>query len=156
MGIRRRARREIKKHRCKLIYLFYFSFIFTQSEYQITTIPKNALMLSTHNGFKNFHHTKYEISYLQYPAQINLLNINYNNFNISILDYGLFEDKIDHFSNDTFYAYEGLVNYNFKKNILNQFTFQKSITTVISKLENYTSIALMGNFKIQTNIIPTV
>ncbi len=115
-------------------------------------MPKNAFMLSTHNGFKNYHHTKYEISYLQYPSQINLLNINYNNFNISILDYGLFEDKVDNFTNNTFYSYEGLVNYTFKKNIFNQFSLQKSITYTISKIEDYTSTALMGNLKLQTNI----
>ena len=64
----------------------------------------------------------------------------------------MFEDKIDNFTNHTFYSYEGLVNYNFKKNIFNQFSLQKSITATISKIENYTSIALMGNFKLQTKI----
>jgi len=115
-------------------------------------VPNNAFMLSTHNGFKNYNHTKYEISYLQFPSQINLLNIHYNNFNLSILDYGFFEDKIDNFTNNTFNSFEGLVNYNFEKNIFNQFSLYKSITSIISKIEHYTSIALMGNVKLQANI----
>ena len=152
MGIRRRIRK-FKRYRYKLIVLIGFCALYGQSEYQITTIPKNAIMLSTHNGFENIDTNQhYIVSYLQYPSQINLLNLHYNKINISILDYGLFEDKIDNILNNTFYSYEGLMYYNFNQNIFHLFSLDTSMGSVFSKIGSYTSIALLSDLHFKTTI----
>jgi len=110
-------------------------------------------MLSTHNGFENINtNQRYIVSYLQYPSQINLLNLHYNKINISILDYGLFEDKIDNITNNTFYSYEGLINYNFNQNIFHLFSLNTSMGGVVSKIGPYTSIALLSDLHFKTTI----
>jgi len=151
MGIRR-AIRKLRRYRYQLILIINLGFIFAQAEYQIITIPKNALQLSTHNGFENIRSDKHLVSFLQYPAQINLLNVQYKKIDISILNYGLLEDRINNIINNQFRSYEGVINYNFNKNIFNFFNLYSSFGSLVSKIDTYTSIALITNINLQTTI----
>ena len=105
----------IRRHGNILIILFNMTLLYGQAEYQIATIPNNAFLLSTHNGFTSVdENSQYVISYAQYPSKINLLDVNYKKINISILDYGLFKDQIDQTINNQFYSYESFVKYYLK------------------------------------------
>ena len=121
-------------------------------------------MLSVHNGFgalKNnyqlqdstthrMHNKKYVLSYLQYPSQINLVNLNYKKFDFTLLNYGLFEDKIDNSVINSFYSYEYLIKYNVYENILGFTNLNISFGGLYSKIESYTSSALVTDIKLHT------
>ena len=93
MGIRR-AIRKLRRYRYQLILIINLSFIFAQAEYQIITIPNNALQLSTHNGFGDINSDKHLVSFLQYPSQINLLNYltSFKLFVFTIINFTLMKD----------------------------------------------------------------
>ena len=128
--------------------------MFSQSEYQIINIPENSLLLSTNDSFPSnldyFENDNYSISYLQYPADINFLNFKYQKYNFSFLNFGLIEDSIDNNVINSFNSYEYYLKYKISK-------FDKYLSTsigfVYSKIENYTSNALLINFekKIELN-----
>ncbi len=123
-------------------------------------------MLSVHNGFGAFdnHHNfqdsttnnirnkNYVLSYLQYPSQINLLNLSYKNFDFRLLNYGLFEDKIGNNLNNSFYSYEYLIKYQFYKKILEIANLNISFGGIYSKIESYTSSALVTDIKCYTHL----
>mgnify|MGYP001216472599 CR=1 FL=1 len=154
MGIRRRIRKN-RRYQYKLIILLSIPLLFGQAEYQIATIPNNAFSLSTHNGFTSTNkNSQYLISYVQYPAQINLLDVNYKKINISILDYGLFQNQIDQTIHSQFYSYEGFIKYYFDRKKYNLFVLDISNGVIISKIESYTSLVLLSNFNFST-AIPT-
>ena len=143
----------IRRHGNILIILFNMTLLYGQAEYQIATIPNNAFLLSTHNGFTSvYENSQYVISYAQYPSKINLLDVNYKKINISILDYGLFKDQIDQTINNQFYSYEGLIKYCFDKKKYKLFTLDISLGSIISKIESYTSLALLSNFNFRTKL----
>ena len=88
-------RRTIRRFRAIIsLVLAIPAFSFSQSEYQIISIPNNIISLALHNGFdalkKNSHfHINSEsidsndknFSLLCFPAQINFLNYSNNNLN---------------------------------------------------------------------------
>ena len=122
--------------------------MFSQSEYQIINIPENSLLLSTNDSFPSnldyFENDNYSISYLQYPADINFLNFKYQKYSFSFLNFGLIEDSIDNNVINSFNSYEYYLKYKISK-------FDKYLSTsigfVYSKIENYTSNALLINFE---------
>ena len=121
--------------------------MFSQSEYQIINIPENSLLLSTNGSFSSyldyFENDNYSISYLQYPADINFLSFKNQNYSFSFLNFGLIEDSIDNNVINSFNSYEYYLKYKISK-------FDKYLSTSIgfiySKIENYTSNALLINF----------
>ena len=112
-------RRRIRRYRYKLILFCFINIIYGQAEYQILTTANNAFSLSMQNGFGALPHEEnnkhYNINYIQFPSQINLLSLSYKHIDFTLLDYGILEDKIDHLINNKFHAFEGYINYNFNK-----------------------------------------
>jgi len=152
MGIRRKIRKH-RRERYKLIILLGVALLCGQAEYQIATIPNNSFLLSTHNGFTSTNEpSQYVVSYFQYPSQINLLNVHYKKINISILDYGLFKDQIDQAINNQFYSYESFIKYYFDKKKYKLFALDISMGGIFSKIESYTSLALLSNFNFSTKL----
>ena len=155
-------RRTIRRFRAIIsLVLAIPAFSFSQSEYQIISIPNNIISLALHNGFdalkKNSHfHINAEtrdsneksFSLLCFPAQINFLNYSNNNLNISILDYGTFQDQIDDEILNQFTAYEVMAKINFQNTIRNLFHIEYSVSGLYSKIENYTSSIIISDLKI--------
>ena len=157
MGIRRTFRRFRKFYKRIILLLILLSLVYTQAEYQVSTIPSSARELSFHNGFSALEQnisesSKTSLSYLQYPSQINLLNYSHNQFNLILLNYGTLENKIDNEIINQFSAYECIATYNFSKNIFDLFKLELSAGGLYSKIEEYTSSALLANIKIKTRI----
>ena len=77
MGVRRAIRRLRESHKPIIILLSVISFIFSQAEYQVATIPHSASELSLHNSLESINQKQNRLntslSFLQYPSQINLL-----------------------------------------------------------------------------------
>ena len=153
-------RRRIRKYRYKLILLCFGSILCGQAEYQLLTIPNTAFSLSMHNGFgaisKNTNYNKkYNFSYLQFPSQINLLNLKYKKIHFIILDYGILEDKVDNLVNNRFHSFEGLINYNYNKNIFQLFNLNASFGSLYSKIGIYKSLKdISRKWKIDRNFTP--
>ena len=100
----------------KINFLIFFSFICCQAEFQILTIPGNAIMVSSHKGLsglkiQNTISDNIDFDFINFPANINYANLKYKNYSLSILDYGTLEDKIDNNTINTFNAYELKLNY---------------------------------------------
>ena len=159
-------RRTIRRFRAIIsLVLAIPAFSFSQSEYQIISIPNNIISLALHNGFdalkKNSHfHINPEsidsneksFSLLFFPAQINFLNYSNNNLNLSILDYGTFQDQIDDEILNQFTAYEVMAKINFQNTIRNLFHIEYSVSGLYSKIENYTSSIIISDSKIHNQI----
>jgi len=156
MGTRRTIRRFRKAYKRIIIVLSAISLVFSQAEYQVATIPRCATTLSFHNGFSALNHTSENsvtsLSYLQYPSQINLLNYSHKKFNLIFLDYGTFENKIDNNIINQFNAYECILTFNFNKKIFDLFNLELYAGGLYSKIEKYSSSALLANIKIKTQI----
>ena len=159
-------RRTIRRFRAIIsLVLAIPAFNFSQSEYQIISIPNSIISLASHNGFdalkKNSHfHTNLEsivsndksFSLLCFPAQINFLNYSNDNFNISILDYGIFQDQIDNEILNQFTSYEVMAKINFQNSIRSLLNIEYSIGGLYSKIDNYNSSILISDLKIHNQI----
>ena len=152
MGVRRTIRRLRKSHKPIIIFLSVITFIFSQAEYQVATIPHSASELSLHNSLESINQKQNKLntslSFLQYPSQINLLNYSYNKLNLILLDYGTLKDKLDNEIFNAFNAYECIIKYNFNRNILDLFKLGGSIGGLFSKIETYSSYALLSNIQV--------
>ena len=159
MGIRRENRRFRKFYKQIIIFFYIISFIFAQAEYQILTIPGNAMELSLHNGFsalKNFEKiNENSVSFLHYPSHIKSLNYSNKHYDFSLLDYGRLEDKIDNQLINHFKAYECLIKYNLHEKINDSFRMNFSIGGMLSKIGEYSSHVLISDFNIKTKIVNT-
>ena len=155
MGIRRKIRRFRKVYK-QIILIFLVSFIFSQAEYQITSIPHNSKQLALHNGLNALYGidniNNNSASLLHYPSQIKLLSYNSQKFNFSFLDYGILENKIDNQIINSFSAYECLIQYSLQKTINDLFKINLLSGFLISKIGTYSSNALITNININTKI----
>jgi len=159
-------RREIRRFRAIIsLVLAIPAFSFSQSEYQVISIPNNIISLSFHNGFdalkKNSHFdinlesinsNDKSFSLLCFPAQINFLNYSNNNVNFSFLDYGTFQDQIDNEILNQFTSYEVTAKIYFHSIIRNLLNIEYSISGLYSKIENYTSSIITSDLKIHNQI----
>jgi hypothetical protein len=159
-------RRAIRRFRTIIILVLAIpTFSFSQSEYQVISIPNNIISLSSHNGFdalkKNSHFdinlesinsNDKSFSLLRFPAQINFLNYSNNNFNFSFLDYGTFQDQIDNEILNQFTSYEVTAKLYFHSTIRNLFNIEYSVSGLYSKIENYTSSIITSDLKIHNQI----
>ena len=141
----------------KINFLIFFSFICCQAEFQISTIPENAIMVSSHKGLsglkiQNIISDNIDFDFINFPANINYANLKYKNYSLSILDYGTLEDKIDNNTIHTFNAYELKLNYYLKKNLFNKFLLQSSVGIIYSQIDNYNSSAFSSNNKFSTQL----
>ena len=166
MGNRRTIRRIRKNTQRLVLIIFILSCVWGQSEYQILMIPNNSFKLSVHNGldaldlkkeFKdstisNTSNNNYILSYLQYPSQINLVNFSYKRLTLKLLNYGLFEDKIDNYLINSFYSYEYLIQYNFHREIFNMANMDISLGCLYSNIASYSSSAVISNIKFDTYV----
>jgi len=138
----------------KIKFLLFISFVFCQAEFQILTIPENAIMVSSHHGLsglKTEENTYYNFDFINFPSNINYANLKYRNYSLSILDYGNLEDQIDNNTINTFNAYELKLDYHFK-NYLSKILFKSSIGIVYSQIDNYNASALSSNNQFSTQL----
>ena len=143
----------IKKY---LKYCLLFSVAFTQAEFQICTIPKNAYMLSTKNGFSAFkaeltQNNRLNMDIIYFPSKINYVNMQYQNYSLSILDYGKIIDQIDDNIINSFKSYELSFKYHYQKQLRGQLIINMNGGILYSQISNYNSSALISNFKFYLN-----
>ena len=105
----------------RLIIFILFSALLSQGEYQVLTAPKNIFQLSTHGGGSLLEHSNknYTFSLIQYPADIKMYNFTIKNYTISVLDYGIFEDRLHDILYKTFSAQETLIQYTYNYEVRN-------------------------------------
>ena len=120
-------------------------------------MPPNAFMLSNHNGFSASidsmkYNKKYNLDFMQYPANITYQRIKYNKFSISMLNYGTMYDQIDNLINKKFNAFEIDVQYLYKKKIQNKFLILGAAGITYSQIHNVNSSGLTSNLKILSKI----
>ena len=146
------------------IVLIFINLIFCQAEFQILTVPKNILQLSSNGGSNfliknssynnsNFFKTSknlYSFNLIHYPSNIMLYNFSKDKYSISFLDYGFFEDRINDTIYKTFSAYEILANSNFNKKIRNH-TLGLSIGLFHSSIYTYNSFGLVSSLGINSS-----
>ena len=140
--------------RCIYIIII-FNIIISQAQYQIIQLPNNTLELVSNNSIsiiENFNTNKLSSSFsttlINYPANINLFNVKINQFSLSILNYGILEDKFNNESLKTFTANEYYLQYLINKKLNNNISLYYSIGTIYSQIYNYNSIALTSSLKI--------
>ena len=142
----------------KVIILIFFSILLSQAEYQIITSPKNIFQLSSNGGFSSFKHfnnannpatlkiynKQYGFSFIQYPADISMYNFTIKNYSISVLDYGIFEDRLHDILYKTFSAQEIMLQYFYNYDIRN---LQFGISTGLyhSHIYNYNAFGLVSS-----------
>jgi len=154
MGNRRKIKRRIRK---RIILLLVF--LLMQSllvGYQIKTIPHNSLMIATNQGFSalldnNELKKFYSIDVIRFPSDINLLNLKYNKFSFSLLNFGTIENKIANQLLNQFRAYEADFQYYFKKILVEKFLLNASIGATYSKISTYNSYAIVSNLQFKTS-----
>ena len=141
----------------KINFLIYFSFIFSQAEFQIRTIPNSVFMLSNHNGFTAINENDkskntFNFDFIHYPANINYANFQFKNYTLSILNYGELKEQIDNNITKRFNAYEIDVQYHFKKEIVEKFIFDASMGIAYSQIDYFNSSAILSNYKFFTKL----
>jgi len=142
----------------KIITFILISFLFSQSEYQILTVPKTIFQLSSNNGFSSkialnnssnpsslsIKKNIYGFSLIQYPADISMYHLSIKNYRLSILDYGTLIDQIHNTVNHEFSANEVLLEYYYNYNIRN-LRFGLSLGTFYSNIDTYNSFGLTSS-----------
>lgn len=142
----------------KIIIFTLISFLFTQSEYQILTAPKNIFQLSSNNGLSSkidldnyINPSSLDInknisgfSLIQYPADISMYHLSIKNYTLSILDYGVLKDQIHNTINNEFSAQEILLQYYYNYNIRN-LRFGLSLGGFYSNIDTYNSFGLISS-----------
>ena len=142
----------------KIIIFTLISFLFTQSEYQILTAPKNIFQLSSNNGLSSkidldnyVNPSSLDInknisgfSLIQYPADISMYHLSIKNYTLSILDYGILKDQIHNTINNEFSAQEILLQYYYNYNIRN-LRFGLSLGGFYSNIDTYNSFGLISS-----------
>jgi len=150
MGNRRGIRKRI---------ILLLVFILMQSllvGYQIKTIPHNSLMIATNKGYSallnnNEFQNFYSINIIRFPSNINFLNLKYNKFSLSFLNFGKIEDKIDNQVLNQFDAYEADFQYYFKKKLATKFLLNANIGATYSKISTLDSYAIITNLQLQSS-----
>ena len=142
----------------KIIIFTLISFLFSQSEYQILTIPKNIFQLSSNNGLSSkidldnytnpssldINKNISGFSLIQYPADISMYHLSIKNYTLSILDYGVLKDQIHNTINNEFSAQEILLQYYYNYNIRN-LRFGLSLGGFYSNIDTYNSFGLISS-----------
>ena len=138
----------------KLYILIFSSFIFSQAEYQILNIAKNIIELSTTNKYHNIdsNTNNYSFTFIKYPTDITLYNTKYKNIDLTILDYGQFVNSENDVINDTFYANEIFINYNYNKKLKHLGTIQFFIGGLYSQIDTYNSYGISNSLYIANQI----
>ena len=140
----------------RYIIFIFFSILLSQAEYQIITSPKNIFQLSSSGGLSSLKNSnnynnpaalqiydkQYGFSFIQYPANITMYNFTIKNYSISILDYGLFEDRLHDILYKTFSAKEIMLQYFYNYNIRN-LRFGISMGLYHSHIYNYNAFGLV-------------
>ena len=143
------------------IILIIINLVFCQSEYQILTLPKNIFQLSANTGSKSLivnnsfnslqtSENLYTFNLIHYPSDIMLYNFSKDQYSISFLDYGFFEDKINNTIYKTFSAYEIMANYNYNKKIRNH-VLGLDIGLFHSNIYTYNSFGLSSSLGIHSS-----
>ena len=127
----------------RLIIFILFSALLSQGEYQVLTMPKNIFQLSTHGGGSLLEHSNknYTFSLIQYPADIKMYNFTIKNYTISVLDYGIFEDRLHDILYKTFSAQETLVQYTYNYEVRN-LQFKILLGLYYSHIYSYSAFGL--------------
>ena len=141
----------------KISLLIFLSFAFSQAEFQISTIPQNAKEVSNYRGFSALNLQKYisknlYFDFINFPSNINYVNLKYKRISLSILDFGIITDAVDNTIFNTFNAYELKLDYYFNKNIADKFLFNSSIGIIHSQIDNYNSSAISSNYQFSTSL----
>tara|TARA_Y100001970_G_scaffold132575_1_gene163623 strand:- start:11112 stop:11933 length:822 start_codon:yes stop_codon:yes gene_type:complete len=132
----------------KLLVLIFFNLLVSQAEYQVLTTPKNIVELSTNRSIPYLENdSKYTFSLIQYPADIKMYNFRIENYSVSILDYGIFEDRFYDTLYKTFTAQEILAEYFYNYKIQN---LKFGITTGLyySRIYDYTALGINNSFNL--------
>jgi len=144
------------KNKYSLILLFSISCVFSQSEYQILSISKNAFELSTNraslaieneNNLTNpasfkLGYNNYGFSLINFPSQIKLYNCRIKNYSLSVLDFGTLKDQIDDTVYKTFSAQEILLKYHYNYKVRN-LTMGVSLGAFNSNIHTYNASGLI-------------
>jgi len=103
----------------RLLIFILFNVLLSQGEYQVLTTPKNIFQLSTNSGgsIVNHNNDNYTFSLIQYPVDIKMYNFRIKNYSISVLDYGIFEDRLYDVLYKTFSAEEILIQYAYNHDV---------------------------------------
>ena len=142
----------------RIIIFLLFSSLFSQSEYQILTAPKNIFQLSSNNGMSskidldNYMNPSsleikkyiYGFSLIKYPADITMYHLTAKNYSLSILDYGILKDQIHNIVNYEFSAQEILLQYFYNYSVRN-LRFGFSIGGFYSNIDTYNSFGITTN-----------
>ena len=132
----------------RIIILIFFSFLFSQAEYQILTTPKNIFELSTHKSSSYLHNNaNYSFSLIQYPADIKMYNFRIKNYSISVLDYGIFEDRLYDILYKTFTAQEILIEHFYNHEIEN-LKFKIITGLYYSRIYDYSALGINNSLSI--------
>jgi len=138
----------------KLITFILFSALLSQGEYQVLTTPKNIFELSTNCSASSLYYNNgnYAFSIIQYPADIKMYNFKIKNYTLSVLDYGIFEDRLHDILYKTFSAQEMLIQYTGNYDIRN-LQFKILMGLYYSHIYNYSAFGI--NNSIGLNILLT-
>ena len=137
----------------RIITFIFFSFLLSQAEYQVLTTPKNIFELSTNRSSPYFNNnTNYAFSLIQYPADIKMYNFKIKNYSISVLDYGIFEDRLYDVLYKTFSAQEMLIEYAYNHHIRN-LQFKLLTGLYYSHIYNYSALGINNSFSLNISLI---
>ena len=151
----------------KFIILLLSSYLFSQSDYQILTAPKNIFQLSSNNGLSTkidlnnyinpssleIENSLYGFSLIEYPADIAMYNFTFKNYSISILDYGTLKDQIYDIVNNEFSAQEILMQYFYNYKIRN-LKFGVSLGFIHSNIDVYNSFGITSSLGLNSYYKP--
>ena len=146
MEIRRRTR----KVRTLILLIIFSNIIYSNINYQIIELPNSIPELIYYNGILSkdkIDNNNLETNFFQYPADISLFNFKTKQgINLSFLNYGTLEDKINNQILDKTNSYEFLVQYTLNKN-LNWGSITLNPGLVYSKINNYYSTAIISDLR---------
>ena len=139
-----------------VIVIILINCLFPNVNFEILNLPKDIYSLNSNNGIldeiqkTNNENLQYKTNFLRYPDNIMLYTLSTNKkINVSILDYGILENKINNEIINSFKAFEALIQYNvFKKYKKINIKFSPSI--VYGTIDTWTSCALFTNVSLFT------
>jgi len=142
-----------------IIFIILINPLFSNVNFEILNLPIDIYSQNSNNGIldemQKFHNTNlnYKTNFLKFPDNVMLYNLSKDGkINVSILDYGILENKINNEIINSFRAFESLIQYNFLKKY-KKINIKFSPSMVYGKIDLWYSYAVFANLSLFTKTL---
>jgi len=142
-----------------IIFIILINSIFSNVNFEILNLPIDIYSQNSNNGIlneiQNLYNANlnYKTNFIKYPDNVILYNLSKDEkINVSILDYGVLENKINDEIINSFRAFESLIQCNFLKKY-KKINIKFSPSMVYGKIDTWYSWALFTDLSLFTKTL---